>query len=62
MKKRSLRTVSILALALGVSAEHAIALDVASPTVAAEAPSAESDSGYDSLLGWAYGCAPTAAT
>ena len=51
MKKPVLGTVSILALALGGSAGHAVAQDVASPTVAADAPSAESDSGFDSLLG-----------
>jgi len=51
MKKRVVQTLSILALALGVSAGHAIAQEMASPAVEAEAPAAESESGFDSLLG-----------
>ena len=51
MKKRVVRTLSILALTLGVSAGHAIAQGMASPAVEAETPAAESESGYDRLLG-----------
>ena len=51
MKKPVLRTLSILALALGFSAELTIAEDRASPAVEAEAPTAESESGFDTLLG-----------
>lgn len=53
MNKQVTRTLSILALTLGVSAGHAIAQDTATPAVEAEASTAESESesGFDSLLG-----------
>ncbi len=51
MKKPILRTLSILALALGVSAGFVIAQETASPSLEMEVPSAESEPGFDTLLG-----------
>ncbi len=51
MQKTVLRTLSILTLALGFSAEPTIAEDRVAPAVEAEAPTAESESGFGALLG-----------
>jgi len=51
MKKAVLHTLSILSLVLGVSAGLAFAQDTASPGAKAEAPTAASESGFDTLLG-----------
>jgi hypothetical protein len=51
MKKCVLRTLSIIALALCVTAGHAVAQETASPAVAAEALSAEFETGFEVLNG-----------
>jgi len=51
MKNPVLRTLSIVALALGVCAGHILAQELASPTVEAEVSIAESESRFDALLG-----------
>ena len=51
MNKAILRILSMLAFVLCVSAEWADAQDMASPAVAAEVPSAGSETGFDALPG-----------
>jgi hypothetical protein len=51
MNKFVLCILSILALSFGVSAGHALAQDMPSPAVEAEAPDAGPESGFDVLLG-----------
>jgi len=51
MKKPVLHTLSVLALALGVFAGHAVSQDTALPAGEAEEPRTESESGFDALLG-----------
>jgi hypothetical protein len=51
MKKPVPRTLSILALVLGVSTGLAIAQETPPPEVKAEVPPAEFESGFDTLLG-----------
>jgi len=51
MKKFVLRILSILALAFGLSAGHALAQDMAPSAVEEEVTAVESESGFDVLLG-----------